>query len=123
MGSKRSEPKPPKFQPVMMDAQGNFYRENPAWRNKMEKFRGNPFGLMAYRLNGLSKSGRNKFGPDMPMESDRFIPIGGMGSQQDRMHTRQGYGKAKRYDPNRKSISVNETKPTTTSKAVTGRVF
>ena len=27
MGSKRSEPKPPKFQPVMMDAQGNFYRK------------------------------------------------------------------------------------------------
>ena len=39
MGSKRSEPKPPKFQPVMMDAQGNFYRENPEWRKKMEKFR------------------------------------------------------------------------------------
>ena len=45
----------------------------------------------------------------MPMESDRFIPL--EADQQDRMHTRQGYGKAKRYDPNRKSISVNETNP------------
>ena len=100
MGSKRAEAKPPQYQPVVMDAQGNYYKENPEWRKKMEKFKGNPFGLMAYRMNGLSKSGRNKFGPDMPMESDRFIQISG-DLNPTSVESRSGYGKAKSYNPNR----------------------
>ena len=39
MGSKRAEAKPPQYQPVVMDAQGNLYKENPEWRKKMEKLK------------------------------------------------------------------------------------
>ena len=85
-----------------MDAQGNLYKENPEWRKKMEKLKGNPFGFMAYGMNSrLNKTGKNKFGPDMPMESDRYIRM-----MEDlkptSLESRSGYGKAKSYDPNRK---------------------
>ena len=69
MGAKRPEPAPPKFQPVMMDEQGNYYKENPEYTKKMAKLRSHPFTMMGAAKNP------SKFKKDgMP---DQYIAISG----------------------------------------------
>ena len=50
-GSKKTETPPPKFQPVMMDDQGNYYKENPEYTKKMAKLRSHPFTMMGAAKN------------------------------------------------------------------------
>ena len=54
MGAKRPEPAPPKFQPVMMDEQGNYYKENPEYTKRMAKLRSHPFTMMGAAKNPSS---------------------------------------------------------------------
>ena len=97
MGSKsrRTEVKPPQFQPVYMNQQGQFYKTNPEYTKNLQKMSRHPMGAMGMALTG--SRGKTASSP----QPDPFIPIsspfGGMGGS---MHTRQGYGKAKRYNPN-----------------------
>ena len=92
MGAKRPEPAPPKFQPVMMDEQGNYYKENPEYTKKMAKLRSHPFTMMGAAKNP------SKFKKDgMP---DQYIAISG-DLKPTSVESRSGYGKAKSYNPNR----------------------
>ena len=87
MGAKKLERTPPKYQPVMMDEQGNYYKQNPEYTKNMAKVQKHPFGMVARNPGKFAKDG-------MP---DQYIPISGEPKSKS-----SRYGKAKSYDVNRK---------------------
>lgn len=116
--SRRTEVKPPEFQPVFMNQQGQFFKTNPEYTKNLQKMSQHPMGAIGMAMSGrgqIQLDGRGRYNPS-PMrpraggktgiapQPDQFIPISSpFGGMEGSMHSRQGYGKAKRYNPKRGS--------------------